>query len=97
MVILVKFQYRPHLKSVNALSRHLALAAASLLNPLSMIAGVLGCWRLGADLNWTGEFAISKGFFSHWQVWMVLAAAMQIGSIALNRYAHSEAANEALS
>jgi len=50
---------------------------SALLSPASVIALILAFWRLGADLNWTGEFAISRGLFSHWQVWMALAVGLQ--------------------
>ena len=50
---------------------------AALLSPASVVAVVLAFWRLGADLGWTGHFAISTGLFSHWQVWMALAVGLQ--------------------
>lgn len=58
---------------------------AALLSPASVIALILAFWRLGADLNWTGEFAISTGLFSHWQVWMALAVALQICNTHLSK------------
>jgi len=58
---------------------------AALLSPASVIALVLAFWRLGADLNWTGEFAISTGLFSHWQVWMALAVALQTWAAHLSK------------
>ena len=51
------------------------------------MAFVLGGWRLGADLNITGKFAISNGIFSHWQVWLALGAALQATSEVLHRMA----------
>jgi len=56
----------------------------ALLSPAAVVALVLGLWRVSADLGWTGEFLISAGFFSHWQVWIALAAVLQIsaGSLA---------------
>lgn len=48
-----------------------------LLKPVALLAYVLSAWRLGADLNWTGEFFISRGLLSHWQVWLALAIATQ--------------------
>ena len=48
-----------------------------LLKPVALVAYVLSVWRLGADLNWTGEFFISRGLLSHWQVWLALAIATQ--------------------
>ncbi|MBI1897804.1 MAG: hypothetical protein HYS04_14940 [Acidobacteria bacterium] len=68
-------------------SQKLALALSTLLVPASVAAYVLGCWRLGSDLNLTGEFAIRRGIFSHWQVWIALGAAMHILSFGLGRYA----------
>jgi hypothetical protein len=49
-----------------------------LLKPVALLAYVLAGWRLGADMNWTGEFFISKGLLSHWQVWLALAIGTQI-------------------
>jgi hypothetical protein len=53
--------------------------------PVVLMAYVLGIWRLASDLGMAGEFAIS-GIFSHWQVWIALAAALHIASVSLNRY-----------
>jgi len=50
-----------------------------------MAAG-LAAWRLGADLKWTGQFAISEGLFSHWQVWVAMAAILQTFAALLIRY-----------
>jgi len=55
----------------------------ALLTPAAVIALVLGLWRVSADLGWAGEFLIAKGFFSHWQVWIALAAGLQIGAAPL--------------
>ena len=38
------------------------------------MALALACWRIAADLNWTGSFAISSGLFSHWQAWLAAAS-----------------------
>jgi hypothetical protein len=56
-----------------------------ILNPSSAFALALGLWRLGADLGITSEFAISDGPFSHWQVWMVAAAGMQLLGYSLRK------------
>lgn len=66
--------------------RRFAFALAALLTPAALMAAVLACWRLAADLNWTREFAISTGPFSHWQVWIAMAAILQIAASKLNRY-----------
>ena len=55
----------------------------ALLTPAAVTALVLGLWRVCADVGWTGEFLIANGFFSHWQVWIALAIAMQTAAASL--------------
>ena len=59
------------------------------------MALVLGVWRLGADLKWTGAFAISRGLFSHWQVWIALAGLLETCASMLNRYGRRRAGETA--
>jgi len=59
---------------------------AALLTPAAAIAAALALWRIGADLNWANSFAIPSGIFSHWQVWLGAAAALQLCSRLLNKY-----------
>ena len=49
----------------------------ALINPLALIALVLGLWRLTSDIGWTGAFLVSEGLFSHWQVWIALAIGLK--------------------
>lgn len=72
-------------------NQHVALAMASLLTPAAVMACVLTFWRLAADLSVTGQFPISNGLFSHWQVWLTVAATLQFSAILLNRYGKTEA------
>lgn len=69
-------------------NQRLALAAAALLSPAALVASVLAAWRIAADLNFAATFAIPSGLFSHWQVWLGAAAALQLCSRVLNRYGH---------
>ena len=71
-------------------NRELASAFAALLIPAALMAYVLGFWRLASDMGMAGEFGI-EGLFSHWQIWIVLAAALTITSSVLNRYSRSGA------
>jgi NADH:ubiquinone oxidoreductase subunit 4 (subunit M) len=64
----------------------LASALAAVLTPTAAMAFVLGVWRLCADLKWAGEFVITSGVFSHWQVWIALAGVLWICAAILNRY-----------
>ena len=55
----------------------------ALLTPASVVALVLGLWRVSSDLGWTEEFLIRNGLFSHWQVWIALAISLQVAAVAL--------------
>jgi hypothetical protein len=76
----------PRLSEVRRRLRRTALGLAALMIPASLAAYALGFWRIAADLNLTGEFAISRGLFSHWQVWIALGAAIQGAALTLSRY-----------
>ena len=66
-------------------SRDAAQAVSALLTPVAVIALVLGMWRFGTDLGWTEDFVISNGLFSHWQIWIALAIALQALASMLSR------------
>jgi hypothetical protein len=87
MVVKLKVSYGSGLRKADSFSRQLAIGTATLLQPAAVMAYVLGCWRLGADLHLTGQFAIMNGLFSHWQVWFALGAVMQFVSVSLFRLA----------
>jgi hypothetical protein len=70
-------------------SHDAALAVSALLTPVAVIALVFGMWRLGEDIGWTGDFVISNGLFSHWQVWIALSIAMQALASMLSRPAEA--------
>jgi hypothetical protein len=61
------------------LSRHqaryqtLALAVSSLLTPCALIAFTLMFWNIAADMRWSTTFFVSRGLFSHWEVWLASA------------------------
>jgi hypothetical protein len=55
------------------------------MTPVALVGYVLAFWRLGADLNWLGEFFISQGLFSRWQVWLAIAIVTQLVANQLNR------------
>jgi hypothetical protein len=86
MLVRVRFRHGRPVSRKQGKNRHLALAFAALLWPAILTAYVLGFWRLGADLRITGGFGIAQGVFSHWQVWLGLAAVLNIAAIVLNRY-----------
>jgi len=92
MVVRIRFSSGvPRIKQKRHKNQHVALAMASLLTPLAVMACVLAFWRLAADLNATGRFPIPSGLFSHWQVWMTLAASLEFCATLLNRYGKPQA------
>ena len=75
-------------------SQQAANILPALLSPAALIALVLGIWRLGSDLGWTGDFVIAEGFFSHWMVWIALALTLQTASTSLSRFERKRATAE---
>ena len=86
MVVRLRFGRGPIVQRKKGKNRRAALGAGALLTPAAVMASVLGIWRLCADLKLTAAFGISSGLFSHWQVWLTAAAALQWGAWMLNRY-----------
>jgi hypothetical protein len=86
MVVRIRFRKGPRLVRKRGGNRKFALVVAALLAPAAATATLLAAWRIAADLNWAGRFAIASGFFSHWQVWLGAAALLQLCSHGLNRY-----------
>ncbi len=90
MIVRIRFRSGPTVRERQLKNQHAALALASLLTPGAVMACVLAFWRLTADFKATGEFPITSGFFSHWQVWLGGAALLQFCAITLNRYGNSK-------
>jgi len=67
--------------------RRFAAGLAGLLTPAAVLAAAVAVWGIAADLNLTSSFAVSQGLFSHWEVWLAAAAALQLCAQLLNRYA----------
>jgi hypothetical protein len=90
MVIRIRFKRSFRLGRRRRTNKRLALIVASFLPPLALTAGILGAWRIAADLKLAATFAISTGLFSHWQVWVGAAVFLEVCAFALNRYGKSE-------
>jgi len=86
MVVRIRLGRGPHPTYRPGKQRRLALTLAAFLSPAALMAASLAGWRLAADLNWTRQFAISAGLFSHWQVWIAMAVTLQLAASRLNRY-----------
>lgn len=83
MTLHVRF---PEIRQPGEKGRELLLASAPLLTPACVMAYVLAFWRLAADLGMARESS-SQGLFSHWQLWIALAAALQLAARNLQRTA----------
>ena len=77
-----------------AVSQEVSTFVAMLLSPAALISLALGIWRIGADLGWTDQFLISNGLFSHWQVWVALAIALQAVAATFSRVSQKAQASE---
>jgi hypothetical protein len=86
MIVRIHFGRGPLVTRRKGKNGKAALLAASLLSLVSISFAVLGFWRLGEDLGFTGNFVFSAGLLSHWQVWIGAAAATQYGCWRLTRY-----------
>ena len=84
-MVRIKLQQGGPVQRKTGKNRPVASAIGTLLIPVALMAYVLGIWRLASDLGMAGEFKIT-GLFSHWQVWIAIAAAIHIASASLNRY-----------
>jgi len=90
MLVRIRLRRGPAIRKRRGKRRQLALALGSLLTPLAVMAAGLAAWRRGAELNWTGQFAITEGLFSHWQVWIAMAAMLQSIATLLIRYGRGD-------
>lgn len=85
MVLRIRLQQGRPIQRKPGKNRHIALALSALLVPVALMAYVLGFWRLASDMGLAGEFPFA-GLFSHWQVWLPLAALLHIGATSLKKY-----------
>ena len=92
MQLRIRLGQGPQLKQKRNASRRVALALSALLTPAALMAFALAFWRFGADMNWTGRFAISEGLFSHWQVWGAVGTMLEVCAVALARYGRGRGA-----
>jgi hypothetical protein len=85
MIVRVKLRKGRALVRNRRKNTRLALAGSALLYPISLMAYVLGVWRLASDMSLVGEFPL-HGFLAHWQVSLVLGALLHAAAVVLSRY-----------
>ena len=91
MLVRIRLGTGPNVRQKHRKNQHLALALAGLATPAGIMALVLAFWRLAADLKVAGQFPITDGLFSHWQMWLAAGAVIELGAIILNRYGKTDA------
>lgn len=65
--------------------RQYAPVLGYMLAPVIATGYAMAAWRFAADVKWLGEFFISDGLLSRWQVWLAIAVATQALAHQLNR------------
>ncbi len=85
MMVRIKLRQGRPIQRKAGKNRLVASALGTLLKPAALMAYLLAIWRLASDLGMAGAFTIS-GLFSHWQVWIGIAASLHIASASLDRY-----------
>ena len=88
MVVRISWS-RPDLRRASVHAQNAALALGALLAPAALTAFTLTLWSLGAELRLTARFFVARGLLSHWQIWLLGAAALSLCAWLLNRYARS--------
>jgi len=87
MIVRIRFSRGRRVSKRPRKRRRFAAGLAGFLTPAAALATAVGLWALAAEQNITRNFAISSGLFSHWQVWLGAAVALQVCAQLLNRYA----------
>lgn len=89
MILKIRLRRGVRIEQRQGKNRRLALAASGLLIPAAVMAFILACWRIAADMSYASQFAIEDGIFSHWHVWAAITAILVFTAYRLNRYAKS--------
>lgn len=85
MIVRIRFGTGRPIQRKLGKNRHIALAFGALLIPASLMAYMLGFWRLASDMGLARDPGIT-GFFAHWQVCIGLAVFLSGAATILNRY-----------
>lgn len=93
MVVKIRFGRGPLVSRRGGKNSRIARLASSLLTLFSLGCASFGAWRIAADLGWAGDFIFTDGLFSHWQIWIGAAIAVQYGAWQLLRYARQASAD----
>lgn len=90
MLLRIRLKHGPTVQRRKGKNRRIAAALSAFLTPAALMCSVLALWKLGSDLDLTGQFAFAEGVLSRWQIWGTAAAGLQAGAWVLNRYGLSD-------
>lgn len=77
MVVRIKMKKQDTIAAVGPTVAEVTGLAGALMTPASVLAFVFAGWSLAADLGMAGQFAIARGAFSHWMVWLAVGVLFQ--------------------
>ena len=87
MVVRIRFQRGPRVEKRKGKNSRLAWVAAGFLTLGSVSCLILAIWRLGVDFGWAAEFVFpDSSLLSHWQIWLLASAVIQVAAWKLNQY-----------
>ena len=86
MLVRIRLRHGPTVQRKQGKNRKVAAALSAFLTPSALMCSVLALWKIGSDLELTGQFAFAEGLLSRWQLWTSAAAGLQAGAWILNRY-----------
>jgi hypothetical protein len=89
MVVRIRFGRGRTVERRSGKNGRAARLVASVLTLIAICLAVFGVWRVAEDLGWAGDFVITEGLFSHWQVWIGAAILLQWIAFRLLAYART--------
>jgi hypothetical protein len=78
MVVRIKMKNGERIAAVAPKVAEVTDLAGALMTPASLLAFVFAAWSLAADLGMAGQFAFTRGVFSHWMVWLAVGVVLQM-------------------
>ncbi len=88
MVIRIRLGTR---HSIVDLQSQMALALAALFAPSALLAFTICFWSFAAELGLVGEFYVTAGIFSHWQIWLLTSLLLLVTARLLSSYGSANA------
>ena len=96
MVVRIRFGRGRPVEGRSGKNSRVARIGASVLSLIAICLASFGVWRLAEDLGWAGDFIITEGLLSHWQVWLGAAGLLQFTAWRLLNYAREAASDSEL-